>query len=97
MGELDVKVNGVEVLKKLVSMFCPLDDKGDIHIAKPQFWWMDGSVDGLGFKLFHEEVGYNGTGGIPYGRPIHHFVILTLGEEIGIFKAKLQQFGILLY
>ena len=49
---------------------------------------MAGSVDGLGFKLFHEQVGQNGVDGGPHGCPIHLFRILTLEKEIGIFKAN---------
>ena len=43
-----------------------------------------GSADGLGFKLFHEQVGYNGTGGGTHGCTMDLFIIVTLQEEIGI-------------
>ena len=40
---------------------------------------MGGSVDGLGFKFFYEEVGCNGA---DWGMQL--LMILTLEEEIGI-------------
>ena len=35
LSELDVWVNGVDVLQKLVTVICLWDDKGVIHISKP--------------------------------------------------------------
>ena len=72
-------------------MFCPLDDKNVIHIPKQQLWREDGNVDGIGFKLINEHVGHIGADGKSHGCPMHLFRILTLEEEIGIFKAELQQ------
>ena len=36
LGELDVWVSGVDVLQGLVTVLCLLDNKGVIHILKPQ-------------------------------------------------------------
>ena len=66
-------------------MFCPLDDKVVIHIPKPQFWSVGGHIDGLGFKLFHDQVGHKGAEGVTHGCPMQVFIILTLEAEIGIF------------
>ena len=47
---------------------------------------MGGSVEGHSFKLFHEQFGYNGTDGGTHGFIMDLFIILTLEEEIGIFR-----------
>ena len=41
-GEHNVMVNGVDVLHELITVFCPFDDKGVIHILKPHTGWMKG-------------------------------------------------------
>ena len=51
-------VNGINILKELLAMFYLLDDKGVIHIPEPKLGWIRSSADSLGFKLFHEQVGY---------------------------------------
>ena len=82
-------VNGINVLQELLAMFHLSDEKGVIHIPKPKPWWIVGSADGFGFKLLHEQVGYNGTDG---GNPWLHndmFIIFTLGEEIGNFSGRI--------
>ena len=60
---------------------------------------MGGRVDDLGFKLFQKQVDYNrarADGGC-HNCPMHLFIILTLKEEIGGFKAELQQYYDVLY
>ena len=47
------------------------------------------SVDGLSYKLFHEQVGHNGANGGTHGYTM--YLILKLEEEIGIFELKFQQ------
>ena len=44
-------------------VFNLLDDEGVIHIPELYHWrgWVGGSVYGLDFKLFHEQVGHSGT------------------------------------
>ena len=56
-GKLNVRVNGINVLEELITMFSLLDDKGVIHIRKPKPGWIRVSADGFGFKLFHKQVG----------------------------------------
>ena len=40
--ELNVLVYGVDVLLKMIVVFCLLDDKDIIHIPKPLPKWMHG-------------------------------------------------------
>ena len=54
------------------------------------FFEVDCSVDGLVFKLFHELVDQNGTGGRSTGSSRFLFIIFTLEEEIGVFEAELS-------
>ena len=63
-----------------------------IHIFKPKPGWIGGSADGLGFKLLHEQVGYNGTYGRTHCCAMHLFImqVLTLEEEVGLFQSELQ-------
>ena len=58
---------------------------------------MGRGVDCLDSNLFHEQVGQNGTDGGYHGCPMYLFIILTLEEEIGGFKAEFQQFNDVLY
>ena len=53
-----------------------------------------GSPDGLGFKLFHEQVSCIGTKG---HCTMDLFIILTLEEKVGAFQAEFQQCGDMLY
>ena len=52
---------------------------------------MGGSLEGFGFKLFHEQVGYEGADGGTHGCMMYLFIVLTLEEEVGVFKAELQE------
>ena len=45
-----------------------------------------GSIDNLGFKHFHEQVGHNGADGGSHGCPMHLFTKLNLEEEIGVLR-----------
>ena len=54
-------------------------------------WSIGGSFHGLGFKLFHEEVSYNGANGETHGCAIDLFTILALEEEVIIYQAEFQQ------
>ena len=51
---------------------------------------------GFDFKLFHEDVGYEGADGGSHSCTLYLFIILTLEEEVGVGKEELQQewFGI---
>ena len=53
--------------------------------------WRWGRTDDLNFELFHEQVCNNGANGGTYGCTIDLFEILTLEEEVCVFKAKLKQ------
>ena len=44
---------------------------------------------GLDLKLFHEQVGYEGTDGRTHGSTMNLFIKLTLEEEVCVFKAEL--------
>ena len=46
---------------------------------------------GFNLKLFHEEVGYEGTDGGTHCRTMDLFTKLTLEEEVCVFKAELQK------
>ena len=48
-----------------------------------------GSVDGLGFKFFYEEVGYNRTDRGTHGCTMYLFIILTLEKELVILRDKI--------
>ena len=56
--DLDMWVNGIDVLEELLNMFCLIDDKGVIYIPEPQPRCFGSSAYSLGFELFHEQVGY---------------------------------------
>ena len=48
-------------------------------------------LEGLDFKLFHEDVGYERAVGGSHSCTLYLFIILTLEEEVGVGKAELQQ------
>ena len=48
-------------------------------------------VKGLDFKFLHEQVGNEGTDGGTHGCIMYMFMILTLEEDVGVFKAELQE------
>ena len=48
-------------------------------------------LEGLYFKLFHEDVGYEWADGGSHSCTLYLFIILTLEEEVGVGKAELQQ------
>ena len=52
---------------------------------------MEARLEGFGFKLFHEQVGYEGAYGGTHGCTINLLIILTLEGEVGVFKAELQK------
>ena len=48
-------------------------------------------LEGFDFKLFHEDVGYEGADGGSHSCTLNLFIILTLEEEVGVGEAELQQ------
>ena len=48
-------------------------------------------LEGFDFKLFHEDVSYEGADGGSHSCTLYLFIILTLEEEVGVGKAELQQ------
>ena len=52
--------------------------------------------EGFDFKLFYEDVGYEGADGGTHSCTLDLFLILTLEEEVGMGQAELQQGGDLL-
>ena len=52
---------------------------------------MEGRLEGFGFKLFYEQVGYEGADGRTHGCTMNLFIILTLEEVVGVFEAELQK------
>ena len=52
---------------------------------------MESRLGGFGFKLFHEQVGYERADGGTHGCSMDLFIILTLEEEVGISEAELQK------
>ena len=54
-------------------------------------WKVRSKVNGLNFKLFHEQVGNKWTNGGTSGGTMDLFIIPTLEEEVCVFEAKLQK------
>ena len=48
-------------------------------------------LEGFDFKLFHEDVSYEGADGGSHSCTLYLFIILTLEGEVGVGKAELQQ------
>ena len=46
---------------------------------------------GLDFKLFHKQVGSEGTDGEAHGCTMYWFIVLTSEEELDVLKAELQE------
>ena len=57
-GELEMWVNGINVMEELLAMFYLLDDTGVIFIPESKRGWIGGSADGMGFKFLNEQIGY---------------------------------------
>ena len=72
-------------------MFCPVDDKCIIHKPEPQRRGVGTGLDGFNFKLFHEDVYYEGADGGSHSCTLYLFIILALEEEVGMGKVELQQ------
>ena len=77
------------MLKQLITVFCLLDDQGVIYKPWPKVG-VGGSAKGFKLKLFHEQTGNEGTNGGTHGCIMDLFIILTLEEEVSIFKTELQ-------
>ena len=71
-------------------MLCLIDDKGVIYKPEPMGRGVGEGDEGFDFKLFHKDVCYEGTDGRSHGCTLYLFIILTLGEEVGVCKAELQ-------
>ena len=72
-------------------MFCLADDKGVIYKPEPKGRGVGKGIEGLDFKLFHEDVCYEGADGGSHSCTLYLLVILTLEEEVGMGKAELHQ------
>ena len=59
------------------------------NLSHKQGVW--GRAVGFDFKLLHEQVGNEGTDGRTHGSTMDLFLILTLEEEVCVFKAKLSE------
>ena len=51
-------VEGIEVGEKFLGVFYLVDDKGVIHVPKPDPGDIGGSADGSGFEVLHKQVTY---------------------------------------
>ena len=71
-------------------MLCLLDDKGVIYKPEPKGRRVWEGGEGLYFKLFHEDDGYEGADGGSHSCTLYLFIILTLEEEVGVGKAEIQ-------
>ena len=86
-----MRVNDVDVLEELLTLFCLLDEKCAINMPKPYTWRVASSVDVLDFILFHKQVGHNMGNGRTRGCSMYLFKIVTLDVKIVVFWAELQQ------
>ena len=59
----------VDMLKKFLAVFCLVDDKSVIHKPEPKGRGVGEGGEGFDFKLFHEDVGYEGLMGDPIAAP----------------------------
>ena len=84
------------MLKKFLAVFCLVDDKSVIYKPEPKGRGVGEGGEGFYFKLFHEDVGYEGADGGTHSCTLDLFIILTLEEEVGVGQAELQQGGDLL-
>ena len=71
-------------------MSCLVDDKGVIHKPEPKGRGVWEGREGFYFKLFHEDVGYEGADRGSHSCTLYLFIILTLEEEVGVGEAELQ-------
>ena len=53
-------------------------------------WWIGGTVDGIDFKLFHEQTVCKGTNWEIQGCTMYLFKILTLEDKIYTYEAELH-------
>ena len=58
------------------------------NLSQREGVWEGG--EGLYFKLFHEDVSYEGADGGTHSFTLYLFIILTVEEEVGMGKAELQ-------
>ena len=74
-----------------MAEFCLVDDKSVINKPKPHGRGAGAGLEGLDFKLFHEDVGYEGADGGSHSCTLCLLIILTLEEEVGLGEAELQE------
>ena len=86
----DVWVLVVDMLKKLMIVFCLVDKNNPHQHTLAKSVEGRGRAKGLDFKLLHEQVGNEGANGGTHGSTLNLFIILILEEEVCIFKAELQ-------
>ena len=90
-GELDMGVNRVDMLEKLVTMSSLLDNKGVIHVAKPESGWIGAELMVVVSNSSLNRFKVSGLIGEPMAAPWTCSKNLTLEDEVGILKAELQQ------
>ena len=56
--ELYVEVKGIKVGEELLGVLCLVDDKGVIHIPKPDSGETGCGPDASGFEVLHKQVTY---------------------------------------
>ena len=71
-------------------MFCLVDNKCVINKPEPKGRGIGKGIKGFDFKLFHENVCYEGADGGSHSCTLYLFIILTLEEEVGVGEAELQ-------
>ena len=72
-------------------MFCLVDNKCVINKPKPHGRGVGAGLKDFDFKLFHEDVGYEGADGGSHSCTLCLLIILTLEEEVGLGEAELQE------
>ena len=80
-------VLAVDVIKKILCSALLMTKVSSTNLSQREGV---GGTKGFYFKLFHEDVGYEGAEGASHSCTLDLFIILTLEEEVCLGEAELQ-------
>ena len=89
--ELNLGVNVVDMMEKLVLVCRLQDDTSVVHKPFPHLWRVLGCLNGSYFKFLHEKVGHYWADRWPHGCSINLFLEVALELEISCFETELQK------
>ena len=89
LGELYVRVNGIQMIVKLLQLLLLKARRAVVHVSVPLSWGMSSCGDCSFFYVLHHRVSDSGTHGRSHGTAERLLVMFLFVGEEAVFQDEL--------